>query len=172
MRHGNAAKDGVDQTFSDQMPTGHPTKHGSRNSHVFAMIQVRAEKRPDLSVGMTCCQNLSRALPALCRPACLCTRRWGGAMADNRISLMAARKPQATSLLDRARNGRRSALSDRMVTIVQTSSDGRTTTEHRFPAMPRIVDLLARLGGDACVVGLRTERLDAGCDARPTLPPS
>lgn len=79
-------------------------------------------------------------------------------MKDNSIASLSRRKPMASSLLDRARSGRRTALVDRMVTIVQTSPDGTTITEHRFPAIPRLVDLLARLGGDACIVGIRTER--------------
>jgi hypothetical protein len=79
-------------------------------------------------------------------------------MDGNRVTPLSRRKPEAISLLDRARNGRRTALVDRMVTIVQTSPDGATITEHRFPAIPRLVDLIARLGGDACIVGIRTER--------------
>ncbi|MCZ8153382.1 MAG: hypothetical protein O9292_13460 [Rhodobacteraceae bacterium] len=90
-------------------------------------------------------------------------------MTENRVSLLSTRKQPTESLLDRARNGRRTALADRMVTIIQTSTDGTTFAEHRFPAMPRVVDLLARLGGDALVVAVRTERLDSSPVERPDI---
>lgn len=83
-------------------------------------------------------------------------------MDSDRVTPFPGRKTARVDLLDRARTGRQSALLDRMVTIVQTSTDGATLTEHRFPSRPRLADLLARLGGDARIVGIRTEPYPSG----------
>lgn len=90
-------------------------------------------------------------------------------MTDHRVSLLSSRKAATDSLLDRARNGRRVALGSRMVTIIQTSSDGKTFVEHHLPAMPRVVDLLARLGADAQVVTVRTQPRGFNPDIRPDI---
>ena len=89
-------------------------------------------------------------------------------MTDNRITPLSQRKQAQSSLLDRARSGRRTALADRMVTIIEAATDGGAVVEHRFPSMPRIVDLIARLGADACVLSVRIERLDQATSQRPT----
>lgn len=89
-------------------------------------------------------------------------------MTDNRITPLTRRKQPPSTLLDRARTGRRSALADRMVTIIQTSTPDGAMEEHRFPGTPRIVDLIARLGADAFILGVRTERLDNFSAQRPT----
>lgn len=89
-------------------------------------------------------------------------------MAEHHVSLISTRHPIG-SLLERARAGRRIALMDRMVTIVQTSTDGQSLVEHRFPAMPRVTDLIARLGSDTMVVNVRTQRLEAVKDVTPVL---
>lgn len=90
-------------------------------------------------------------------------------MTSQRISPLTSRKPATGSLLDRARNGRRAAIETRMVTIIQTSSDGKTFVEHHLPAMPRVVDLLARLGAEAQIVSLRTQPRVIFPDAHPDI---
>lgn len=88
-------------------------------------------------------------------------------MTENRITPLPQRKPSPSSLLDRARSGRQTALADRMVTIIQASGEDGTVAEYRFPSMPRIVDLIARLGANAQVLSVRTERLDQSAGQRP-----
>lgn len=89
-------------------------------------------------------------------------------MSTKRVSLISSHQADG-SLLERARAGRRAALLDRMVTIIQVSTDGHTLVEHRFSAMPRVTDLIARLGADAMVVNVRTERLDMTRDVTPVI---
>lgn len=89
-------------------------------------------------------------------------------MTENRVTLLSSRKP-TENLLERARAGRRTALVDRTVTIVETSTDGQTVTEHRFSGMPRMADVIARLGGDVHILSLRTERLDGRGSSTPVI---
>ena len=81
-------------------------------------------------------------------------------MTDKIVTLFPARKSPAPNLFDRARTGRRTALADRTVTIIQAAGDDGKIVEHRFLVMPRIADLIARLGANARVIGMRVEKLD------------
>lgn len=77
----------------------------------------------------------------------------------------------AAPLLDRARARREKALSDRDhgiamrmqdltsrdLCIVQTTTDGRSVTNHIFPEVPRLGTLIARTGPDVFVLAVRVQ---------------
>lgn len=94
-----------------------------------------------------------------------------GADADNADSLRDAHLERATRLLERARARREKALTDRDqgiasrlqeltsrdLCIVQTTTDGRTVTNHIFDQVPRLGTLIARTGPDVFVLSVRVQ---------------
>lgn len=87
-------------------------------------------------------------------------------MTETRVTPFTPRKKPAPKLLDRARTGRDSALGCRMVTVIRVVAPNGTEVEHRFTSMPRIADLIARLGAETRILGLRMERPDHASTGR------
>ena len=93
------------------------------------------------------------------------------ALTDNADSLRDAHLERATRLLERARARREKALTDRDqgiasrlqeltsrdLCIVQTTTDGRTVTNHIFDQVPRLGTLIARTGPDVFVLSVRVQ---------------
>ena len=81
----------------------------------------------------------------------------------------------AAPLLDRARARREKALTDRDqgiatriqdltsrdLCIVQTTTDGRSVTNHIFPEVPRLGTLITRTGPDVFVLSVRVQTPDS-----------
>lgn len=70
--------------------------------------------------------------------------------------------PLGETMADRARRQRRAAVASRLPCIIQTSSDGTRVEEHRFPRIPRLSEVLARLGPNAVLVGIRFGQIGEG----------
>lgn len=77
-------------------------------------------------------------------------------MSGARITFIDQFRP-TEGLADRARRRRAEALGRRMACIVQTTKDDEGIVEHVFTGVPRLIDLIARTGPDARIVGVRME---------------
>jgi len=93
------------------------------------------------------------------------------ALKDNAESLRDLHIQRANRLLDRARARREKALTDRDqgiaarvqdltsrdLCIVQTTTDGRSVTNHIFEQVPRLGTLIARTGPDVFLLSVRVQ---------------
>ena len=59
------------------------------------------------------------------------------------------------SLADRARRRRRELLAKRTGCVVRTTLEGGNVIEFKFHALPRLADVLEKLGPDAVIVGMQ-----------------
>lgn len=96
-------------------------------------------------------------------------------LTDNTDPLRDAHLARASQLLERARARREKALTNRDqviatrlqgptsqdLCIVQTTTDGRTVTDHIFDQVPRLGTLIARTGPDVFVLSVRVQAPDS-----------
>lgn len=62
-------------------------------------------------------------------------------------------------LVERARRRRRELIGTRKIWIVEIETQVQGVAQHRFLEPPRVADLLARIGADATLIGLRVEEV-------------
>ncbi len=75
-------------------------------------------------------------------------------------------------LAERARRRRRELIGTRKIWIVEIATPAQGVAIHRFMEPPRVADLLARIGADATLVGLRVEEVPGRrCPATATAAP-
>lgn len=83
-------------------------------------------------------------------------------MSNGQVSYLAAfRKAahQGERLADRARRRRHELIGTRKIWVVEIATQAQGVALHRFLEPPSVGDLMARLGADATVIGMRVEEV-------------